>query len=132
MGVAQALPTILPPTAQHPTRVRLFVRPAPVPISYDAIYQLVPSIFEEGTTYHVVLHLGVGPNQTYYALEALAHRFEYSSPDPEGAEGPVQLQPYYWRLCPAQLYTPADTEDVLRRWQSDTQVDASDPKSRMY
>lgn len=92
----------------------------------------MPAIFEEGTTYHVVLHIGLASNRTYYALEALAYRFGFSSADTEGVEGHAQLQPYYWRLCPARLHTPANTEDVLRRWQNDTQVYAISSRSHPH
>lgn len=122
--IAESLPPVLPQSIAHPTRTNIFVRPEPVPVSYEAVNELVPAMLEERTKYHVVLHLGLAAERTWYSLEMSAHSDGYMMQDVEGVRGRSELQPQHWALCPAQLQSSVSAQDVLHRWQSEAEVSA--------
>lgn len=107
---------MLPATPVHPSRIRIVVPPEPVTVAYDAVDELVPELYSGVARYDAVVHIGVAPNHTHYALETTAHRDGYVTRDVNGQLPRASVQAPFRDECPAELQTPARIQDIWPRW----------------
>lgn len=74
-------------------RVSLYVHPAPIPVAYATVRELLPQILEDFAADHggrrpdLVIHIGIASPRLYYSVETLAHRDNYHLTDINGCSG---------------------------------------------
>ncbi|POS70557.1 hypothetical protein DHEL01_v211052 [Diaporthe helianthi] len=133
--IASSLPEYLPPlNAKSSTAVRggslplppvrIVVHPEPVRVTYSAVRQLVPKLWQPGFEgvhkIDYVLHIGMASTKKQYVLERLGHRDGYKLVDLD-ERLPNQNSSsdgYPWHGIPAQLTTDLDVADIKRRWET--------------
>jgi pyroglutamyl-peptidase len=122
--IASALPSVIEPTASHPTKINLRVHPTAIHVSYATVIDLVPKLLapSDGTpTPDFVLHLGLAGRRDWFTLEKGAHRLGYGTKrDVDKEVYPDELGETRWpgSEYPEALETGFDPDDVLERWKA--------------
>lgn len=142
--IASSLPDFLPPlNAKSSTAlrggslplppVRIVVHPEPVRVTYSAVRQLIPKLwqpeFEGVQKIDYVLHIGMASTKRQYVLERLGHRDDYKLVDLDERlpnQNPSS-DDYPWHGIPAHLTTDLDVADIKRRWETYLPVSAGGP-----
>lgn len=133
--IASSLPEYLPPlNAKSSTvvrdgslplpPVRIVVHPEPVRVTYSAVRQLIPKLWQPGfegvQKIDYVLHVGMASTKKQYVLERLGHRDDYKLVDLDERlpnQNPSS-DDYPWHGVPAQLTTDLDVADIKSRWET--------------
>lgn len=103
--------------------VRIVVHPEPVRVTYSAVRQLVPKLWQPGfegvQKIDYVLHIGMASSKKQYVLERLGHRDDYTIHDLDQRlpDQNSSSDDYPWHGIPAQLTTDLDVADIKRRWE---------------
>lgn len=118
--ISSLLPPSLPKNHNYDTPVNILFHPYPIRVSYQEVRLLAPRLFDAyADQVDMVLHLGVAPTHTHYALERQAHRDGYDQyKDTEDQTLDAQDGPRYWPDLPAELQTSLDFDDVYDTWRS--------------
>lgn len=122
VAIASTLPSVLPTTPAHPTRVRIIHHLEPVGASYAKIDEFMHQLHDSRTRYDLILHIGVFPDSSEdagYTLETTATRDSYEIRDNTQLLPTDQNQPIFWGTSPLKVMTTARIEDVFNRWASD-------------
>ncbi|RDL29920.1 Pyroglutamyl peptidase type [Venustampulla echinocandica] len=132
--IAKALPLFLPPaqpqsasssgasTSPSPP-VRILVHPEAVRVSYNAVRDLVPKLWE-GKKIDYTVHIGMASGRKFYSLERRGHRDGYVMKDVDGELlGDAERREkegarWVWHGLPDELFTSVAVDDVWTRWRS--------------
>ncbi|KAG9037816.1 hypothetical protein FRB95_004103 [Tulasnella sp. JGI-2019a] len=115
-SVASNLPSILPRTAEHPTKIHIHVHPDPIRVSWSAVSEITPKLHAQH--YDIMLHMGLAAGRSYFTLERLAYRGRFGErPDVDGAFFPPEDARRMWNSLPTTLRPTFHCNDVWRRWR---------------
>ena len=91
--------------------------PEPIRVSYSAILDVVPKLFQEHKP-DVVLHMGLDEGRTFFGIERSAPRTGYHQyPDLDRKVFTKADTKKLWGKSSEKLMTTLDRDDVLGRWQ---------------
>ncbi|KAB8346047.1 hypothetical protein FH972_023099 [Carpinus fangiana] len=117
--IVKRLPSALSDFHSHATRIRIFVPSESIPVVFEEVDKLYPTLYDGHAPIHIVLHLGVAQGRSYYTLETIAHRDGYTTPDVTHKLPQEKSQPAFWKSSPAVLHIQVPVQKVMERWQAD-------------
>lgn len=100
------------------------MHPEAIKVSYAAVRELVPKIWESHAKIDYMIHVGMASGRSFYSIERRAHRTGYVMGDVDGVvlgdeheRAEKEGKDWIWEDCPDELLSDVDIDDVWRRWR---------------
>ncbi|KAI9783537.1 MAG: hypothetical protein M1839_003707 [Geoglossum umbratile] len=93
--------------------IRLYIHRTPVPVAYDHVLKLVPTLYRQYPAMDYFVHVGVNAEAEDYQIEKRARKGDYVRKDVTG-RGFEGSDSEFWRSLPQELSTAVDVDRLIK------------------